>query len=211
MLKVYFHCTTYFHTFIHFLHGSFSFHIQSQSCFWRSVSSTKQLPAMSWTAVTSPRFNWIIRRFSWVFFKRCSDMVSSMTWTLTPANQTIHWHFGEMTCLYDAFCACSCRRLPDEFFPLRSSATCFDAQFPTSVGLWPSESIQLPPPSYIYMHLYTFIYLYTMFHLTLAPDPSHLKGRLSQHPGSVSTRHDVPSAESSPPPIGKATSPHDRE
>ena len=27
--------------------------------------STKQLPSRSSTAVTSPRFNWIIRRFSW--------------------------------------------------------------------------------------------------------------------------------------------------
>ena len=38
---------------------------QNKKLIFNHQPSTKQLPSRSSTAVTSPRFNWIIRRFSW--------------------------------------------------------------------------------------------------------------------------------------------------
>ena len=119
---------------------------QNKKLIFNHQPSTKQLPSRSSTAVTSPRFNWIIRRFSW------DVRLSTQKTRLFIANLV------------------KLRVYPIRFFPLRSSATCLMRNFPFCPWDFdipnPSDS---HPTSTSVVRFYTFLAFYSKFHLTLAP------------------------------------------
>ena len=101
--------------------------------------STKQLPSRSSTAVTSPRFNWIIRRFSWDVRLSRKPGYSLPIWWNYASTQWVFFHCGQV----HAWCV--------PILPL---------------GLWHSKSSQQSSNFHLCR---TFIYIYSKFHLTLAP------------------------------------------